>query len=63
MEDTQLLTVKAVAQQLALSERSVWELIAHGAIPSLRLGRSRRVAVASLRRYVEEQEKSEMQPA
>lgn len=63
MEDTQLLTVKAVAQQLALSERSVWELLARGAIPSLRLGRSRRVAAVSLRRYVEEQEKCEMLPA
>lgn len=63
MEDTQLLTVKAVAKQLAMSERSVWALIERGAISSLRLGRSRRVAATSLRRYIEEQEKREMQTA
>jgi excisionase family DNA binding protein len=62
-EDTKLLTVPAVAEWLSVSDRMAWDLVATGAIPSLLLGRSRRVSVASVRQYVKDQADRAMQPA
>ena len=53
-EDTKLLTIPAVAEWLSVSDRYAWNLVATGVIPSLLLGRSRRVSVASVREYVKE---------
>jgi excisionase family DNA binding protein len=49
-----LLTPEQVARALAIGRTRVYELMASGALPSIRLGRSRRVACHVLDRYVEE---------
>jgi len=48
-----LLTPEQVAQALAIGRTRVYELMASGALPSVRLGRSRRVARHALCRYVD----------
>jgi excisionase family DNA binding protein len=48
-----LLTPEQVAEALAIGRTRVYELMASGALPSIRLGRSRRVARHALSRYVD----------
>lgn len=50
--DHLLLTVEQVAEELALSRSRVYELLAAGALPSIHIGRSRRVALGDLRNFV-----------
>lgn len=45
--------VRHAAQVLDLSERQVWQLVASKQIPSVKLGRSRRISRADLVAYVE----------
>lgn len=47
-----LLTVGEAARRLAMSERGAWSLVLSGALPSVRVGRLRRVAVTDLHDYV-----------
>jgi excisionase family DNA binding protein len=49
-----LLTPEQVAEALAIGRTRVYELMASGALPSIRLGRSRRVARHALSRFVDE---------
>ena len=49
-----LLTVNEAAQVLALSPRKLWTMTKAGEIPSLKLGRSVRYPVESLREWVRE---------
>lgn len=49
-----LLTVKEAAAALALDRSTVYELIMRGAIPSLKIGRSRRIRVRDLERWVDD---------
>lgn len=49
-----LLTPEQVAEALAIGRTRVYELMASGALPSIRLGRSRRVARHALSRYVDD---------
>lgn len=51
-----LLTVDEVAERLHLSRSKVWYLVARGDLPSLTIGRSRRVIESALARFIEERE-------
>lgn len=50
-----LLRVGEVAELLSISRTKVYELVASGQIPSLHLGRSRRIPLVALRTWVDEQ--------
>lgn len=54
-EHNLLLTVEDAARRLAIGRSHLYELLRRGEIASIRLGRSRRVPVASLERFVEGQ--------
>jgi excisionase family DNA binding protein len=47
-----LLTVEEVADRLSLGRSKVYELIASGAIQSVTIGRSRRVAATAVEAFV-----------
>jgi excisionase family DNA binding protein len=49
-----LLTVQQVIERLHLSRSSVYELISSGEIPSLKIGRARRVSEDDLDRFIAE---------
>ncbi len=49
----QLLDVGQVAERLAVSRSSVYVLLSGGALPSVKVGGARRVAVDDLNRYVD----------
>lgn len=53
MNELRLLTVKQVADLLAICERHVWTLIANGTIRVVRLGRSVRVSESALWRLIQ----------
>jgi excisionase family DNA binding protein len=53
MEDKLLLRPTEAAEALGLSRATVYELLARGEIPSLRIGRSVRVPVDRLREWVQ----------
>lgn len=48
-----LLTPIQVAELLGVGRSTVYELLASGDIPSVRVGRSRRVPLGSVEKYVE----------
>lgn len=48
-----LVTLDEVGRRLSMCRRTVQQLIYDGALPSVKVGRSRRVAVADLVGYVE----------
>jgi excisionase family DNA binding protein len=50
-----LLTVRETAEMLALSRSQVYELIHSERLASVKIGRSRRVSLASIRRFVDGQ--------
>ena len=52
MEDEQLLTVTEVADRLSLSRSKVYELLSQGDIPSVHIGRARRVAATALDEWI-----------
>jgi excisionase family DNA binding protein len=52
MEERLLLTVKEAAQRLALGRSMAYRLIQSGALPSIKVGGARRVAVADLHEFV-----------
>lgn len=58
LPDPALLTVEQVAQRLHLSRSKAWELVSSGELPSITIGRSRRVSVASLQQWIKEKESS-----
>jgi excisionase family DNA binding protein len=47
-----LLTIDAAATFLAISRGAVYQLLARGDVTSIHIGRSRRIALGELRRYV-----------
>lgn len=49
-----LLTVPQVADRLALGQVTVWELIRTGELPSVKIGRSRRIPEDVLEKFVAE---------
>lgn len=52
-----LLRVPEVAKALGLGRTKVYELIATGELPVIRLGRAVRVSVTALQKWVDEREK------
>ena len=52
--DKILLTPEEAAERLSIGRTLVYELIARGAIASVRIGRARRIPVTALERYVEQ---------
>ena len=55
-----LLRVPEVAKALGLGRTKVYELIAAGELPVIRLGRAVRVSVTSLQKWVEEHDKQNL---
>lgn len=51
-DDLRLITIAAAAARLDLSRSKVYELIADGELPTVRIGRARRIALADLRAFV-----------
>lgn len=51
-----LLTVAEAAESLRLSRTRLYELVATGELPSVKIGRSRRVSGQALRDYVQQLE-------
>ncbi|MFN2557782.1 MAG: helix-turn-helix domain-containing protein [Nitriliruptorales bacterium] len=47
-----LITIPAAAKRLALSRSKLYELIADGELPTVRIGRARRIAHTDLRVFV-----------
>ena len=47
-----LLTVKEAAEELRVSRSAIYQLVAGGQIPSIRIGRSRRIPRAALVAWV-----------
>jgi excisionase family DNA binding protein len=52
MPATMLLTVEETATQLRIARRRVFEMIRDGSLPSVKIGRSRRIRSADLAEYV-----------
>lgn len=52
-------TPESAAEQLSLSRATVYELIRTGELPSFKIGRSRRIAHASLEKFVERHQAEE----
>jgi excisionase family DNA binding protein len=55
-----LLRVPEVAKALGLGRTKVYELIATGELPVIRLGRAVRISVTALQKWVEEREKQSL---
>jgi excisionase family DNA binding protein len=52
MPATMLLTVEETATQLRIARRRVFEMIRDGSLPSVKIGRSRRIRSTDLAEYV-----------
>jgi excisionase family DNA binding protein len=52
-DDLRLITIPAAAERLDLSRSKVYLLIADGDLPTVRIGRARRICLADLRAFVE----------
>jgi excisionase family DNA binding protein len=48
----QLLTIVEAARHLGISRSKVYELLADGELPSVRIGRTRRIALAALEEFI-----------
>ncbi len=55
-----LLTINEVAFQLALSKSKVYELLNNGSIQAIKIGRSKRVSLLDLDRFIEKCKTSEI---
>ena len=51
-DTVQLLTVIQAAEHLCLSRSKVYELLADGTLPSVRIGRNRRITMSALADFV-----------
>lgn len=47
-----LVTIPVAAQLLGVSRSKLYELLGEGALPTVRIGRSRRIAIADLEAFV-----------
>ena len=47
-----LVTIAAATQLLGVSRSKLYELLGEGALPTVRIGRSRRIAIADLEAFV-----------
>lgn len=53
-----LLTIPEVARTLRISRAKAYVLVRRNVLPSVLVGRSKRVSIATLQRWIEEQEKN-----
>ena len=53
MDDRLLVTVEAAAQRLGLSRGTVYPLVLSGDIPSIKIGRARRIPVDEVEAWIE----------
>jgi excisionase family DNA binding protein len=60
--ETLLLTPEQAAAELQIARRRIFEMIADGTLPSVKIGKSRRIARAALQEYVKGLE-TRQQPA
>ncbi len=51
-DDLRLITIDAAAERLGLSRSKVYLLIADGELPTIHIGRARRIALSDLRTFV-----------
>lgn len=51
-DDLRLVSISTAAERLDLSRSKLYELIADGELPTVRIGRARRIALADLRAFV-----------
>ena len=63
MPATVLLTVEETAVQLRIARRRVFEILRDGTLPSVKIGRSRRVRSTDLAAYVAKLENDVKAPA
>jgi excisionase family DNA binding protein len=61
MPATMLLTVEETATQLRIARRRVFEMIRDGSLPSVKIGRSRRIRSSDLAAYVANLEPADAQ--
>ena len=59
VQEPLLIRVEEAARLLNLSRGKAYQLIMNGELPSVVIGRSRRVSVEALRRFVEEHERGQ----
>ena len=52
--DKGLLKIEDAARVLSLGRSKTYQLVMEGAIPSIHIGRSRRIPVAALERWIDE---------
>ena len=50
--NVRLVTIAAATQLLGVSRSKLYELLGEGALPTVRIGRSRRIAIADLEAFV-----------
>jgi excisionase family DNA binding protein len=63
MTTTMLLTPEETAAELRIARRRVFELLKNGTLPSVKIGRSRRIRSTDLAAYVAELENDVKTPA
>ena len=63
MPATMLLTVEETAVQLRIARRRVFEILRDGTLPSVKIGRSRRIRSTDLAAYVARLENDVKTPA
>lgn len=51
-DDPELITIPVAAARLGLSRSKLYEVIADGELPTVRIGRARRIAVDDLRLFI-----------
>lgn len=51
--DTRLITIVEAAQIIGLSRSKLYELLASRELPSVRIGRARRIDIADLERFID----------
>jgi len=51
-----LLRIPEVAETLGIGRTKIYEMIATGELPTIRIGRAVRISVATLQKWVEERE-------
>lgn len=62
MHDDRLLKVAEVMERTALGRSRIWALLGHGDIPSVTIGRSRRVRLSALLHWIEQLEREKPVP-
>jgi excisionase family DNA binding protein len=62
VKDDRLITVHELMERTSLGRSSVWALLARGEIPSVSIGRSRRVRLSDFLSWIEQLQREEPAP-